>query len=247
MRIAEVAEGLHLVTGTNVNWIVVSEGSSVTLIDSGYPNDGEALLASLAALGHGPEDVEAVLLTHAHLDHLGGVRTIRRHRPVEVLTSEEEARHARREYLDQITPLQMLAQCGRPAGRRWVAQTLRAVLPHASISVDDARGVALGEPLDLPGRPVPVATSGHTPGHTAWLLPAHGALASGDALVTGHPISRRGEGPQLLPSVFAADEVGARDALLPLRDLPVDVVLPGHGEVHRGPIGDAVDRALDAG
>lgn len=245
MNIVEVGRGVHLVTGTNVNWVVVSDGSAVTLIDSGYPNDGETLLDSLATLSHRPEDVEAILLTHAHLDHLGGVRTIRRHRPVEVLTSEEEARHARREYLDQITPSQMFAQCGRAAGRRWVAQTLRAVLPHASMSVDDARGVTLGEPLDLPGRPVPVATSGHTPGHTAWLLPDLGALASGDALVTGHPISRRGEGPQLLPPVFNADESATRDALLPLRELPVDVVLPGHGDVHRGPIADAVDRALD--
>ncbi|MBZ5736141.1 MBL fold metallo-hydrolase [Nocardioides sp. TRM66260-LWL] len=244
MRIVEVAGGVHLVTGTNVNWVVLAEGSAVTLVDAGYPNDARALLASLDALGHRLEDVEAVVLTHAHLDHVGGVPALRRRRPLPVLTSHEEARHARREYLEQMSVPRMLAQGGTPQGRRWIAQTLRAVLPHASARLREVTGVPFGEPLHLPGAPVPVDLAGHTPGHTGWLLPQRGVLVSGDALVTDHPLSARAPGPQLLPSAFSSDEPTMAARLQALRDLPVDVVVPGHGPVHRGPLAAAIDAAL---
>lgn len=244
MTITAATSGVHLVTGTNVNWVVLAEGSAVTLVDTGYPNDARALLASLEALGHRPEDVEAVLLTHAHLDHLGGVPALRGHREVPVLTGHEEARHARREYLEQISPRQMIAQTGRREGRRWVAQTLRAVLPHARIRLEDVTGVDDGQRLDVPGRPVAVVAPGHTPGHTCWIQPEHGLLLSGDALVTDHPLSRRGTGPQLLPSVFNADEAQMARSLRRIRDLPVDLVLPGHGPMHRGSLTAVVDAVL---
>lgn len=245
MRITEVDAGVHVVTGTNVNWAVISEGAAVTLVDAGYPNDARALFASLEALGHRPEDVEAVLLTHAHLDHMGAIPALRCTRAVPVYTSHEEARHARREYLDQITVPQMVAQCRTGRGRRWVAQTLRAVLPHARMRLDDVIGVDDDAILDLPGRPTPVALRGHTPGHAGWLLGERGLLFSGDALVTGHPLSRSaGHRPQLLPSIFNADEATMAASLRVVRNLPVDVVVPGHGAMYRGSLADAVDMAL---
>lgn len=138
MRITQVNDQVHLVTGTNVNWFVVSDGDAVTLVDAGYPNDSKALFASLEELGRRPEDVRAIALTHAHLDHMGGIPAFRALHDVPVLTGEEEVHHARRDYLDQITPAQMLRQCSYGRGRRWVAQTLRAALPHLSMAIADA-------------------------------------------------------------------------------------------------------------
>ena len=242
--VTALGAGVHLVTGTNVNWAVVSEGASVTLVDTGYPNDAGLLVDSLAMLGHRPEAVEAVLLTHAHLDHLGGVPVLRRLRPGPVLTGHEEARHARREYLEQISLREMAGLTVDAAGRRWVARTLRAVLPHAAVRLTDVTGVDDGRRLDLPGGPVPVVVGGHTPGHTCWLLPDRGALFSGDALVTHHPVARTGVGPQLLPSVFNADDAATASALTAMRDLPADLLIPGHGPAHRGALATAVDAAL---
>ena len=45
--------------------------------------------------------------------------------------------------------------------------------------------------IDVPGRPVPIATPGHTSGHTAFLVPGARVLLTGDALVTGHALARR--------------------------------------------------------
>ncbi len=244
MRTTQVNDSVHVVTGTNVNWAIVTEGDAVTLVDAGYPNDAGAVLESIAAVGRRPQDVVAVLLTHAHLDHMGGIPRLVAGFGTPVMTGAEEARHATREYLEQITPLQMLAQCRRLSGARWVAATVRAVLPHARMALEDVVAVDPGAPLDLPGGLVAIPTPGHTRGHTSFLLPSTGVLFSGDALVTGHPLSQRGPGPQKLPSVFNHDEAGVAAAIEGLAAVPADTLVPGHGAVLRGPLARVVEDAL---
>lgn len=235
MKIERVTDDVHMVTGTNVNWALVTEGEAVTVVDAGYPNDGAALLASIEGIGRRPQDVVAVVLTHAHLDHMGGIPTLLAAHKVPVLTGETEVAHAHRDYLEQITPAQMLRQCRHRAGLVWVAQTLKAVLPHALMSVPEAEAAPHDVPLDIPGALVPVATPGHTSGHTAYLSEALGVVFAGDALVTGHPLLRRQATPQLLPSFFNEDEPTMFESLARLGRLPADILVPGHGPVHRGP------------
>ncbi|QFZ19183.1 MBL fold metallo-hydrolase [Saccharothrix syringae] len=246
MKLTRVNDQVHVVTGTNVNWALVSDGSALTLVDAGYPNDSGALLESITAIGHRPEDVTAILLTHAHLDHMGGVPAMTGRYGTPVMTGAEEARHARREYLEQITPAQMLRQCTRPAGLRWVAATVRAVGPaNVKMALDEVVAVEPNTPLDVPGGLVAVPTPGHTRGHTAYLMPSTGVLFSGDTLVTGHPLSRLGTGAQRLPEVFNESEDGVTEAIESLRGLPADVLVPGHGEPVRAPVATLVDRALN--
>ena len=71
-------------------------------------------------------------------------------------------------------------------------------------------------------------------------------LVSGDALITGHPLLRR-NGPQLLPAVFSHSQSGCLRSLDALALLETDVLLPGHGDMWRGPIRDATDQALRLG
>jgi glyoxylase-like metal-dependent hydrolase (beta-lactamase superfamily II) len=99
-------------------------------------------------------------------------------------------------------------------------------------------------PLDLPGRPVPVHTPGHTQGHVVFHLPDAGVVVSGDALVSGHPTSRL-EGPQLLPDMFHHERAQALASLDILEGLDAEVLLPGHGPVHRGPVREAARRARE--
>ncbi|MYS51731.1 MBL fold metallo-hydrolase, partial [Streptomyces sp. SID6013] len=98
--------------------------------------------------------------------------------------------------------------------------------------------------LDLPGRPVPVHTPGHTDGHCVYHLPDAGVVISGDALVSGHAISRI-EGPQLLPDLFHHDRTRAVASLDVVAGLEGDLLLPGHGPLHRGPVKDAADLARE--
>jgi glyoxylase-like metal-dependent hydrolase (beta-lactamase superfamily II) len=121
----------------------------------------------------------------------------------------------------------------------WLARVLPVGVTK-DVPVPGARPFPSEGALDVPGHPVPVPTHGHTSGHTAYFLPAAGAVVTGDELVTGHAVLR-GRGPQVLPSFF-----NHGDPVLGLRrlaGLDADLVLPGHGEPLRRPIADAVAEA----
>lgn len=61
----------------SINAFLVNTGAKLILIDSGagalYGADGGHLLGNLRAAGYRPEQVDEVLLTHLHADHVGGV------------------------------------------------------------------------------------------------------------------------------------------------------------------------------
>jgi glyoxylase-like metal-dependent hydrolase (beta-lactamase superfamily II) len=85
-----------------------------------------------------------------------------------------------------------------------------------------------------------IPTPGHTGGHCSYLI--DGVLASGDALVTGHPLLAH-RGPQLLPAVFSHDQDGCIRSLAALALLYTQVLVPGHGDLWRGPIREATNQA----
>ena len=83
-------------------------------------------------------------------------------------------------------------------------------------------------------------TPGHTGGHCSYLV--DGVLVSGDALVTGHPLLPK-SGPQLLPELFSHDQRGCIRSLAALALLDTEVLVPGHGDLWRGPIRVATQQA----
>jgi glyoxylase-like metal-dependent hydrolase (beta-lactamase superfamily II) len=240
--IVRIREDVYLVSGSNTNWVVVKEGDSATLIDSGYPADYERLLASLAAIGLSPGDVSALLVTHAHNDHIGAAERLRALHGIPVFMHEDEVAHARRDFLQQVSAGQVLRQVWRPGVLLWAVHTLRAGGTY-HVPVLSPRPFPVAGSLDLPGAPIPVHTPGHTLGHCAYHLPASGIVVSGDALVTGHPTSRI-SGPQLLPDMFHADRERALTSLVALAGIDADVVVPGHGPVHYGSVQEASTQAL---
>ncbi|MFC9914325.1 MBL fold metallo-hydrolase [Streptomyces sp. NPDC059862] len=239
--IVRVESNVYSVSGSNTNWVIVKDGDSCTLVDTGYPGDRDAVLASLEAVGLNARSVAAVLVTHAHNDHIGAAEHLRATYDVPVLMHQEEVPHARRDFLDQVSVGQVLAQAWRPGVLPWAVHALRAGgITH--VPVCEPQAFPAPGALDLPGAPVPVHTPGHTKGHCAYHLPGSGILITGDALVTAHPASRI-NGPQLLPDMFHTDRARALDSLAVLEGLDAGLILPGHGPVHRG---SAKEAALTA-
>ncbi|MEU0248187.1 MBL fold metallo-hydrolase [Streptomyces sp. NPDC006235] len=238
-----VADGTYLVHGSHTNWVILVEGDAVTLVDTGYPGDRERLLASLAEVGSSPEAVAAVLITHAHNDHLGSAEYLRATYGTPVYLHEAEVPHARREFLHQVSLGTVLRNGWRPGVLPWAVHALRAGgTTHNPVTAPEPFPAA--GPLDLPGRPVPVHTPGHTDGHCAYHVPGTGVLISGDALVSGHATSRVA-GPQLLPDMFHHERPRAVASLDVLAELEGELLLPGHGPVHRGSLRDAAHRARE--
>jgi glyoxylase-like metal-dependent hydrolase (beta-lactamase superfamily II) len=240
-RVTEVAPDVYACRGTEVNWYLLRDGTDLTLIDTGYPGDRARVEESLQVIGRRPDDVRAVLLTHAHADHMGAANHLHDRYGVPVYADAKEAAHARREFLEQANALDIAKNLWRPGLWPWLARALR-VGATDKVSIPSAEPFPNDGPLDLPGRPVPVPTRGHTSGHTAYLLPSTGAILTGDELVTGHAVLR-GTGPQVLPAFFNHGD--PLPALAALEDLDADVILPGHGDPLRRPIADAVRHARE--
>ncbi|MDI3312853.1 MAG: MBL fold metallo-hydrolase [Mycobacterium sp.] len=234
-----VTDTVHLARGSAVNWLLVADDSGVMLIDAGYPGDRDDVLASLRQLGYRPGDVRAILLTHAHIDHLGSAIWFARECSTPVYCHADEVGHAKREYLQQASAFEVSLRVWRPRWAAWAAHVMRnGGLIREGIPTVQALTAQIA--AELPGHPMAIPTPGHTSGHCCYLV--DGVLASGDALVTGHPLLRR-SGPQLLPAVFGHNQGECVRSLAALALLETELLAPGHGELWRGPIRQATDQA----
>ncbi|MYR07477.1 MBL fold metallo-hydrolase [Gordonia sp. SID5947] len=230
----------YLVHTDVVNWVLLQEGSDLTLIDGGYPGQASDVVESIRHIGGRPEDIRGALLTHAHVDHLGGLISLSERYGFDVYMDPVEVAHARRDHLQQAGPLDILPIAYRPRVLRWLA----TVTPLGVLSrkgIDDAK--PFGTSLDLPGGPTPVAAHGHTDGHSAYLVADGEVLVSGDALVSGHPISALA-GPQCISDTFQHDVETARRTVESFTQLDATVLFPGHGPRVDGSVADAARRAL---
>src|SRR6266540_2531011 len=67
----QVADGIHRLTQGVCNFYLIEEGGRLVLVDAGAPADWNLLVRTLPTLGRALDDLEAVLITHAHSDHTG--------------------------------------------------------------------------------------------------------------------------------------------------------------------------------
>jgi glyoxylase-like metal-dependent hydrolase (beta-lactamase superfamily II) len=235
--VATVAPGIHRIGNGLVNAYLLEEGGAVTLIDAGLPGYWSALPGELAAMGRTLADVRAVLLTHAHSDHVGFAERIRRERGVPVRVHPDDAALARGE----VKPVRDTHGPGyRGANPLAIARFVLYGLRHG-FGVTPITEVGLlddGTTLDVPGAPRVIHVPGHTAGSAALHVPSRGAVFVGDAFVTRNVMTGR-RGPHFA-TMFNADHARAIASLERLDGLDARLVLPGHGDPFDGGIGEAV-------
>jgi glyoxylase-like metal-dependent hydrolase (beta-lactamase superfamily II) len=176
-------------------YILRRDGSDRALIvDPG--DEAPKLLAALEELGL---QLDGILLTHCHFDHVGAVAPVARATGAEVWV---------------------------PVIEKGVLADIMSYVPWSGIgpfeSYDAEHTVAGGERLELAGFEIDVLfTPGHSPGHVTYSIPDEGAAFSGDVLFqssVGRTDLPGGDWPTLLESI------GTLVDTLP----PETRIFPGH-------------------
>ncbi|MDR0599075.1 MAG: MBL fold metallo-hydrolase [Treponema sp.] len=145
---------------SEVNAFLIKGRGKIVLVDTGF---GGAVFENMRKLGVEPKDVDAVLLTHLHGDHIGGLA--RDGKPLFPRALVYVAA-LERDYWTRININAAADAALKPYGNR-----LRVFTPGE-----------LGSTLTelLPGISA-IAAYGHTPGHTVFLVSGEG----GDLLIWG--------------------------------------------------------------
>jgi glyoxylase-like metal-dependent hydrolase (beta-lactamase superfamily II) len=239
----EVAPGIHRLGNELVNFYLVEGDGGLLLVDAALPGFLGQLEALLREQRRTLANVDAVLLTHAHPDHVGVAEAVRA-AGATVHVHEGDAEQARtakapkRErrllpYVRYPATLKVLALTARTGGMK--PTKIAAVTPFT----------ADGE-LDLPGRPHAIHTPGHSDGHVVFHFPDRGVLMTGDAMCTYNPLTGR-RGPQIMPGAFAISSAEQMQSLARFEHLEAGLLLPGHGEPWTDGPAAAVARAREAG
>src|SRR5256714_4538475 len=91
----ELAPGVWRAGTAFVNWYLLEEDGRVTIVDAGLPGYRPQLDRALERMGRRLEDVAAVLLTHAHADHVGIAEPVRAESGVAVYVHADDESLAR--------------------------------------------------------------------------------------------------------------------------------------------------------
>ncbi len=243
----QVGQGVHRYADGLVNWYLIEDAGELALVDAGWPRSWPNVQAAIAGLGRSTSDVTAIVLTHAHPDHLGAAEVVRQATgaPVHVHRPEVARAHGKAPGSSPFSLVPGLAPTlWRPSALGFVLHaTARGFMMPKWVS--EVQAFDSGAPLDVPGHPHVILTPGHTEGHVCLHYPDRGVVITGDAFATLDVLTRE-RGPRLMPDALNGDPARTRASLPALAGLDADVLLPGHGEPFKGAPAQAVSRAQEA-
>lgn len=230
----EVAPGVYRFGSARINWYVMETDTGITVVDTGAPAHREQFDQWLETKERDVTDVEAILLTHAHIDHIGNAERLRTASEAPVYIHEADALRSKRR---MCPPVGLVLRAHRPAIRQLLREGIRDGLvsppPISTVTTCVDRQV-----LEIPGRPEIYHVPGHTPGNCAFWVPSKGILFGGDTLVTRNLLNGNDCPPRPMPALFSEDYEQSIRSLARIEALEDVTLLPGHGNPWTGNIAD---------
>ncbi len=213
------------------------EDEPLTLIDTG-PNSGKALdelQAQLVARGHSIDDLELIIVTHQHIDHLGLVEIVAEHSGAEVaalgLAAERLANFSEDAEGEDSFAVDLMLRNGIPEEVAFALQSVSRSFRGWGSKVEVTRPLADGELMQFRDRKLEVLhRPGHSPSDTVFWDEERKILIAADHLIahiSSNPlITRPLDGsPQRTQALVTYIE-----SMKKTREMPAEIVLSGHGD-----------------
>ena len=162
---------MHLGRPEVIASALIELDGALALVDPGPGSTVDRLISELSALGVSPADLDAVLLTHIHLDHAGATGHLAEQNPnLRVYVHQRGARH-------MIDPTKLIAS----AARLWGDDMQRLWGDFLAVPADRVAALDGGETIELGGDEIEVLyTPGHAKHHVSYLDVSGGTAFVGD-------------------------------------------------------------------
>ena len=206
----EIAPAVHQVRMLGADAFLLVE-DRLTLIDAGMIGSRTTLERYLRSIGRSLDELDRIICTHGHPDHIGGIRELVRDREdVTILIHPDDLAGLR-------LPLrEALARTEEPSLRRGRVIQYLTRAPH------DPEPIGDGEVLPMLGGLRVIHTPGHTPGSVCLYAERLRLLFTGDVLqVIGGRLT-------YASSFFSHDHAAARASVERLTSLDVDAIALSH-------------------
>ncbi|MFL5983080.1 MAG: MBL fold metallo-hydrolase [Gaiellaceae bacterium] len=212
------------------------EDEPLTLVDSG-PNSGRALdelQMRLQDHGHSLEDIELILVTHQHIDHIGLVEIVAAHSKAEVAAIDAAVpfieNYSSAAADDDRFAMDLMVRHGIPEEVARALGSVSAAFRGWGAKARITRVLSDGETIDFRDRTLRVHfRPGHSPTDTVFEDAERRTLLAADHLlahISSNPLISRPQDGSERPQAL----VTYMESLRKTRAMDLDLVLPGHGD-----------------
>jgi len=197
-------DNVHYVGGKMVSSHLIATRAGHILIDTCMPNSGPFILKGIVDLGFNPRDVKYILITHAHIDHLGSTRMLAKETGAKVCIGEADVEAAEKGSATQF-----------------------CLIGFAPFKVD--RALREGDTIAIGGKEIRVYhTPGHTPGCCSFGFKVNYEGVDYNGFLFGGPGQNVFEEENLRASIYGGTIQDYKTSLNRLETLMVDVWLGAH-------------------
>ncbi len=202
----KILENIHQVDGVDGNSYIIIDSNGITIVDTGMPKSHRKILNYIDSIGYKPEDVKQIVLTHAHIDHVGSALKLKQMTKAKVMIHEEDAQYVTGEKQFEVN-------------RGFLMKMFSSFMKFETFSPD----IKLKE-NDKIGDFLVIHVPGHTPGSIALYNEKNGVIFVGDLLMF---MDGDVYGP---PEEYTLDMDLAKKSIEKILNYDFKIMLSGHGD-----------------